>query len=315
MLATRLQVDRILCPTDFSDFSAKAFGYAAALASRFEARLHVLHVLPGVVIATGGPYFPATRAMHDRAENALQEFVRPACQAGVTVATELREGDAWREIQARAAALPADLIVMGTHGRSGFEHLLLGSVAEKVLRRASCPVLTVCHDETRTWREPALFRRILCAADLSESMPLAITFALSLAAEQQAELTLLHVLDGLQVYAPTPEYATLRHDFEESARRQLEAAVAAAAREWCTVQHRVTVGRAHREIVNVARELKADLIVMGTQSHGPVSRLFFGSTSHHVVREAGCPVLTVRPLPPRPKAREEPVPAVVAFQP
>jgi nucleotide-binding universal stress UspA family protein len=315
MLATRLQIERILCPTDFSDFSAKAFAYAAALASRFEARLRVLHVLPGVVIATGGPYFPATREMHDRAEDALQSFVAPACQAGVQVATELREGDAWREIQARAAELPADLIVMGTHGRSGFEHLLLGSVAEKVLRRASCPVLTVCHDEDRTWREPALFRRILCAADLSESTPLAIAFALSLAAEQQAELTLLHVLEGVQLYAATPEYASLRRDLEESARRQLEAAVATAARDWCTVRHCVTVGRAHREIVNVAREQKADLIVMGTQSHGPMTRLFFGSTSHHVVREAGCPVLTVRPLEPRPKAREEPVPAVVAFQP
>jgi nucleotide-binding universal stress UspA family protein len=315
MLATRLQVDRILCPTDFSDFSAKAFGYAAALASRFGARLQVLHVLPGVVIATGGPYFPTTREMRDRAEDALQGFVRPACQAGVPVATELREGDAWREIQSHAAELPADLIVMGTHGRSGFEHLLLGSVAEKVLRRAPCPVLTVCHDETRTWREPTLFRRILCAADLSESMPLAIAYALSLAAEQQAELTLLYVIEGLQLYATIPEYAGLRQDLEESARRHLEAAVAAAARDWCTVQHRVTVGRAHREIVNVARELKADLIVMGTQSHGPLSHLFFGSTSHQVVREAACPVLTVRPLQRRPKAREEPVPTVVAFQP
>jgi nucleotide-binding universal stress UspA family protein len=315
MLATRLHLERILCPSDFSDFSVRAVEYAAALAKRFEARLSVLHVLRSVVAATGGPYFPATGEMRDRAACELRSFVEPAIQAGAIVATELREGDVWREIQARAAELPADLLVMGTHGRSGFEQLLLGSVTEKVLRRASCPVLTVCHDAERTWREPALFRRILCATDFSESSPLTVAFALSLAAEQQAQLTLLHVLDGLQLYRAAPEFDPWRRQLEETARRQLEAAVAAAARDWCTVQHRVTVGRAHSEIVGVAREQDADLIVMGTHGHGSIARAFFGSTSHHVVREASCPVLTVRPRQPSPLAHAELAQAVTAFQP
>ena len=145
--------------------------------------------------------------------------------------TELREGEAWREIRARAAELPADLVVMGTHGRSGFEHLLLGSVSEKVLHRAPCPVLTVCHDEARPWREAALFRRILCAVDLSDSTPLTVAFALSLAAEQQAELTLLHVLESVHATVPSFGDPAVRRDLEDSARRQLDALVATAARD------------------------------------------------------------------------------------
>lgn len=315
MLATRLHVERILCPTDFSDYSVRALGYAATLAKRLEARLSVLHVMPNVVAATGGPYFPATQQMRERAASELHAFTEPARTAGAVVAPELREGEVWREIQAMAAELPADLIVMGTHGRSGFEQFLLGSVTEKVLRRSSCPVLTVCHVAERPRGEPALFRRILCATDFSASSPLTIAFALSLAAEQQAELTLLHVLEGLQLYRAAPEFGPLNRQLEEAARQQLEASVASAARDWCTVQHRVTVGRAHSEIVRVARDQDADLIVMGTHGHSSIASLFFGSTSYHVVRGAGCPVLTVRPLEPRPKAREEPATAAVAFQP
>lgn len=292
MNANRVQIERILCPTDFSEISSRALQHAIALASRFEAQLSLVHVVPSAVSPTGGAYFPATREMRRQAGEELRGFAALAVQALVRVETDLREGEPWREIQAAAEQLPADLVVMGTHGRGGFENLLLGSVAERVMRRAPCPVLTV--GEAAPEGAPGMFGRILCAADLSESSASTVAFALSLAAEHQAELTLLHVLEGLHLYEDAPELLPLRRNLEEVARGQLAAAVPPDAREWCTVHELVTLGRAHREILRVAVEKQADLIVMGTHGHGPMGRMLFGSTSNSVVRAAHCPVLTVR---------------------
>src|SRR4029453_12233128 len=101
---------------------------------------------------------------------------------------------------------PADLLVMGTHGRGGFEHLILGSVTEKVLRGVACPILTVCHEEGRTWAAPGLMSRILCATDLTATSSRTMRYALSLAAENQARVTFLHVVEPASTLAAS-EYA------------------------------------------------------------------------------------------------------------
>lgn len=305
-MTDRIRIERILCPTDFSVFSTRALRHAAALARRFEARLTVLHVIPQWIPYTHGPaYFPAPMLANPslcrHVEEDLREFAAPAIDAGVPVETMMREAEPWREIQAIAEELPADLLVMGTHGRGGFEQLLLGAVAEKVLHRAPCPVLTVCHEEGRTWEAPGLIRRILCATDLSESSSATVRYALSLAAEYQASLTLLHVLEGVPAsdnpaYKELPETAALLHQIEGVAREQLHRAVPDDARDWCDVTERIGLGRAHREVLRVAAEESADLIVMGARRHGLLARTVMGSSSHHVVREASCPVLTVRPF-------------------
>jgi nucleotide-binding universal stress UspA family protein len=304
MNPTPTPIHQILCPTDFSVFSARALRHAVALARQFEARLKALHVIPLLIPYRGeSPYFPAPtspgREPRRQAEEEMRRFVEPAVEARVPVQTEIREGQPWREIQTVAEEWPADLVVMGTHGRAGFEHLVLGSVAEKLLHRLPCPVLTVCHEEGRTWEVPGLVRRILCATDLSESSPRTVAFALSLAEASQAEVTLLHVLEALpepgeHPYLAVPEIGPLRRELEQMARDQLHQAVREEVRS--TVEERVTTGRAYKEILRIAATERADLIVMGTQGHGAVGRMFFGSTSHHVVRQATCPVLTVRPL-------------------
>jgi nucleotide-binding universal stress UspA family protein len=132
-----------------------------------------------------------------------------------------------------------------------------------------------------------------------------VAFALSLAEEQQAELTLLHVLEGLQLYKNAPELEGLRRRLQDAACEQLAALVPAEAREWCSVHELVTPGRAHREIRKVAAEKEVDLIVMGGCGHGPIGRMLFGSTSQSVVRAAQCPVLTVRPIRERQAARAQ----------
>ncbi len=219
----------------------------------------------------------------------------------VEVTTEIREGEPWREILAVARELPADLVTLGTHGRSGFERFVLGSVTEKLLGYLPCPALTVCHEEGRTWDAPGLVKRILCATDFSEPAREAMVLALALAEKGGSEVTLLHVIDALpdaeeHVYYAVPEIAPLRKALEEQAWPRLQAAIPEVLLSSIKVEKRLATGRAHEKIIEIAAEQRADLIVLGTRGHGPLSRILFGSTSQRVVREATCPVVTVPPL-------------------
>jgi nucleotide-binding universal stress UspA family protein len=313
MAPTRIQLEHILCPTDFSDFSARALERTVGLAGFFEAVVTALHVFPFAMPAGPGlPYFPlpaeATRTRREEVQKELQAFVEPFLGRGVGIDTKLREGDPAREIEAEAKALPADLLVMGTHGRSGFEHLLLGSVTEKVLRRVACPVLTV--GQVGPQAGSGLFRRILCAADLTEDSRRTVDLALSLAEENGAELTLFHVIEslpgeaGARLYLAVPEIGPLRRDLERRALLELRRMVSVDDRDFCEISEKVTTGSAWREILKLAGEIRADLIVMGAHVRGPIGRLFFGSTSSHVVRQAPCPVLIARQVPARRRAGE-----------
>jgi nucleotide-binding universal stress UspA family protein len=198
---------------------------------------------------------------------------------------------------------------MGTHGRSGFEHLLLGSAAERVLRTAPCPVLTV-REKPLDRLNASLFRRILCAVDLSEASERTLDMALSLAEETLARVTLLHVVEGRlgesgpELYRPVPETARLRRQLVDEAKERLQRA-GQRAHGFCEVSERVEAGSAWRRILGAAEETYADLIVMGAHAHGAVGRVFFGSTANQVVRHATCPVLTVREMRPAPPARVE----------
>jgi len=193
---------------------------------------------------------------------------------------------------------------MGTHGRSGFERFILGSVTEKVLRRATCPVLSVPPRTPDAAPLPqALFRRILCPIDFSGGSIHALNYAVSLAKEADAHLTVLNVLE---IPTETLEYARghdrslphLMRDYvkaaEENARQRLEEAIPATELVYCTVDRLVVAGRPYREILRLAEADRSNLIVMGVRGRGARDLLTFGSTTQHVVREAACPVLTLR---------------------
>jgi nucleotide-binding universal stress UspA family protein len=302
MTPAPFQIERILCPTDFSVFSSRAFRHAVALARQFRAELTAFHVIPTFSpYGARSPYFPAPvgvgPALRQEVEEEMGRFVEPALEIRLPVQTLIREGQPAQEIQALAEELPADIVVMGTHGRSGFERLVLGSVAEKLVHRLPCPVLTVCHEEGRTWEAPGLVRRILCATDFSDSSARTVAFALSLAAADQAQVTLLHAIEALpEAGVRTPRFPEgLRRELEQMAREQLHQLVPEEARAAGNVEERVTAGRAYQEILRIAAMERVDLIVMGTQGHGPLGRMILGSTAHHVVRQATCPVLIVRP--------------------
>ncbi|MBI4485859.1 MAG: universal stress protein [Acidobacteria bacterium] len=208
------------------------------------------------------------------------------------------EGTPSQEIVRHAETLRADLLVMGTHGRGGFERLFLGSVTEKVLRSTHVPVLTVPPPVERV--ETVVYKTILCPTEFSDPSTRALEYALTLAEETDARLVLLHVIEGLVEEArviteashfSVPEY--YRH-LEKEARARLTSAVPEEARVWCTPQERVMSGKAYRVILQVAEEVDADVVVMGVHGKGALNRRLFGSTTHHVIREARCPVLTLR---------------------
>jgi nucleotide-binding universal stress UspA family protein len=288
---------------DFSAFSAQALARACDIGGWFGAQVTALHVCPDVF--AGGPEAPCLpvpaatmRALREQGQEELLRLVEPFRGRGVALSAEVREGDPWRAILEQAADLPADLVVMGTHGRTGLEHLLLGSVTEKVLRRAACPVLTV--GSPPPVGAPALFRRIVCAVDLSEHSRQTIDTALAFALETDAAVTLLHVVHAPlgpavnSVFRPLPGVDATLPDQGAEALESLRSLTPGECRDWCQLSERASAGTPWREILAVADERKADLVVMGAHGHGPLGERVFGSTTSQVVRRSACPVLVVR---------------------
>jgi nucleotide-binding universal stress UspA family protein len=148
-----ISLKKILLPTDFSEYSEAAREYACSFVEKFRAELHLLHVLQDLIAMSPEPgmsFPPPGDYMKDLEASAVQALAkRPgdALPGDYTVLRNVRHGSPFLEIIRYAKELDIDLIVMGTHGRTGLAHVLLGSVAEKVVRKAPCPVLTVRHGE------------------------------------------------------------------------------------------------------------------------------------------------------------------------
>ncbi len=201
-----MTIHRLLCPTDFSETSDHALQQAAALARWYGARLTVLHVRPTVTphpdMPAGGPMAGWLDTETEALRKKTTDACRPIIDAGMPVDVAVLHGEPVPLILAMADSLPADLIVMGTHGTSGFQHLLLGSVTEKVLRKATCPVLTV--PPRALAAAPRPFTSVLCGVDFSDCSLKAVQLAASIARESGATLTLLHVLEWPWHEPPTP---------------------------------------------------------------------------------------------------------------
>jgi nucleotide-binding universal stress UspA family protein len=300
-----ISIKHILCPIDFSDYSRHALHHAAALAKWYRATLTLLHVQPPMSIPAGPPEVLPTLVMTREQQQQLVASLRNmvAEEVGETVLTQVDaiEGNPAREILERATQMSADLLVMGTHGASGFERLLLGSVTEKVLRKAPCPVLTVPRGMPDVMPLPPLFKRILCALDFSDCSMRALKYATSLAQEADACLTVAHVFE-LEGSLPenwreslTPK--SIRSELvalENERREKLAHAVPERVNDYCKVETVMASGTPYREILRLAAETKSELIVIGVHGRNVADLMFFGSTANHVVRQATCPVLTVR---------------------
>jgi nucleotide-binding universal stress UspA family protein len=229
-------------------------------------------------------------------QKALETFAGSDPADPQSLQCRVAEGPTVTEILRIAAEEASDLLVIGTHGRRGFDRLLLGSVAEAVLHKAGCPVLTV--PAAAPAAAPALPRRLLVAIDFSPASALGLEYALSLAEEGQSDLCVLHVNEW-PAYPPTwyesaAKTEALRQAVIDGAREELRRMVPAEARDWCRIEELVVTGKSHEGIVQEAREHRSDLIVMGVHGRAALSHLILGSTANQVVRHADCAVLTVR---------------------
>jgi nucleotide-binding universal stress UspA family protein len=308
-----VKLERILLPTDFSETSAHALEQAGTLAGWYGSTVVALHVhspllQSAATLGSTAPYGLGVPAYDEAAElqrldGQTRSFLEPISRAGVPVEVVVDVGRPAHQILERATTLPADLIVIGTHGLSGFQHLVLGSVAEKVLRRAPCPVLTVPPKTHATSALP--FREIVCPVDFSDSSLAAVTVALSIAGESRASLTLLHSVEWPWDEPPAPNLDELpaheRHDLAEfrryletQAKARLSSLVPVQSQGASNLRHLVRHGKPHRQVLAVAAEQQADLIVIGVHGRNALDMAFFGSTTNQVVRHATCPVLTVR---------------------
>lgn len=289
-------IKRILCPVDLSDVSHHAVAHAIPLARHFDAAITALHVWDPLVVPATESVFEeryVRRALTEHEIRAIHDSVLAwfAPHPEVPVKVEIQTGQPWKTILDAAAS--ADLIVIGTHGAGGFEHLMLGSVAEKILRKAAVPVMTVPPNARYEGRLP--YHKILCAVDFSDPSRAALGLAESIAVEELAELTILHVFEWPEEPLTTrpilsPEY---RQAMEVDAVARLRALMPPDG-GMRRVTTRLARGKPYREILNVAAEDQTDLIVMGVHGRNALDLMLFGSTTNQVVRRAGCPVMTLR---------------------
>lgn len=290
-----IELNRILCPVDFSPFSDRALRYAMKLSLWYGATLQVLHVMPPLPPSSANALAATSRQLTARnLRAAVDRYTLP----GVDVAAEIVESaDPIGRILERADAFDVDLIVTGSHGRTGVQRVLLGSVVEGLLHRSGRPVLTVPSHLDPALAAHITFSRIVCAIDFSAPSLAALAYALSLAEEADARLILLHVID------PPPELAAslsheadvnrLRAESEANALTRLRALVPEHARDYCAVETAVLEGGAAQQVLRMAKERHADLIVLGVHGRNAFDLAFFGSTSKDVIRQAYCPVMVV----------------------
>lgn len=299
---------RILVPTDFSDCSESAFTLASALARRYGAELHLLHV---VVLFADDPNdpearFPESEAAYRRLEAAskaaLDSLMARSDAAELTVHRVQRYAVAPApEIIGYASENDVDLIVLGTHGRRGVRRFLLGSVAEETVRAAHCPVLTVRAD-----RSEARFGRILVPFDFSADAERALETARALAtatgADGGAAIDLLHVIAppmDPDIYVPLHDpsrsfsYVELSAEVEKTLAERFATGTGDEPESGAVSVH-VRDGHPAAVIAEFAAERGSDLIVLGSHGLSGLRRFLLGSVSQNVVRAAACPVLVMR---------------------
>jgi nucleotide-binding universal stress UspA family protein len=294
----------ILCATDLSPASEAAWDTARLLGRLLGAELTLLHVLPPPAVPLEG-YFPPEmyqellQSASREAQAGLDAWL--AREPGLKARARLVEGPIGQRILDVAREEQADLVTVGSHGRTGLGRALLGSIADRVVRTAPCPVLTV--RPTAAGAVPSRIARILFPTDFSPNARAAWPWVTALAGPTGAEVDLLHV-----TAQPVPDQHLPPALIERMARLLEEQGQAEAER---FLQHeerqapgrlppgRVTVligrGVVGEQIAHWARSRGADLIVMGTHGWSGVVRWMLGSVAHHLVQTAPCPVLTVGP--------------------
>jgi nucleotide-binding universal stress UspA family protein len=295
-------IKRILLATDFSRWARRAEDYACALACSWRASLTVLCVAefsPGL-----NPDYPVNQQyLADLLKNAssqLDDLKGRAERRGIAITTRMASGIPSEEVIAAAQAEDSDLIVVGTRGRTGLAHVLLGSTAERVIRGAPCPVLTVRtepadNEDGSVLARPVTLERILVPVDFSDCSLDALQYAVVVAQQAQASLMLLHVLEPVSYGLDFDlGHFRSREDVRESWTKRLEKLAATHQHPHMPIEYRLRGGFPSDSILDAAKTLPCDLIVMGTHGRRGISHAISGSVAEAVLRKAHCPVIAVR---------------------
>lgn len=302
---TGFTVRNVLFATDFSPISEAALPYATAICRRFGSTLHAAHILSDttLLMATGGVDYVSMGTIFDSAQaEARERLERTMAQCeGIAHRSYIGHGPVWSCLDGIIQQSEIDLIVVGTHGRTGLGRLLLGSVAENILRRAPCPVLTVGPKVSGRAKLPTLpvdrrdlappeleVQQIVFATNFEHNVEANTKAVVSLAESFNARLTLLHVIEDYTQLGSRPG------PIEEMVGR-IQGLVPKKAALQYAPETVVEFGRAAEQILRMASEREADLIVLGARPAAEVSTTHLPwSTAHHVIAGAHCPVLTLR---------------------
>ncbi|MDZ7723413.1 MAG: universal stress protein [candidate division KSB1 bacterium] len=295
-------IKHILVPSDFSQHAEQAALHAMAVASRFGAKITFLHIVTVYDNDPNAPqdFFPDIenfyKQLETRADEKFQQTIATYVQQGLQTERVIQRGfSPYEEILTYAEEHAVDLIAMGTHGRKSFAHFLMGSVTEKIVHHAACPVLCTHIDE----QEPQPikpYERILVPVDFSEQSKRALRAAKLLLAEN-GRLDLLHVIeDHIHPAYYTSETHSLL-EFLPNLHERAESSIQRMVQDYASdIKTEITIADGHiaKAITNFVPEHNSDLIVMGTHGLNALEQIFIGSVANKVIRKASCPVMTVK---------------------
>jgi len=296
-----IRLTNILVPVDFSHTSEKAVNYGLSLALQFRAHLVLAHIIPTIEALnyafTDDTYHLEKRAISESQER-LPQQVPAEYRERVKLRSIVKAGDVRDDLIGILNEEKIDFVVMGTHGRRNIERFFLGSTTETMLRKVTAPILTISRvdpDKEIHIPGPVHIRRIVYAADNSETAQIGLHYSTELARTFGSDLVLLHVMDRLELWGSELEghlpddITRVREIAADRLRLLVESERAADVR----IETAIVEGVPYQEIVKVAENTKADLLVLNVQSKGFLERAMLGATAERVIRSAQVPVLSI----------------------
>ncbi len=291
-------ITRVLFATDFSACADRAMGYALSLAGIWKAELRVMTVLelyPGMDpdYTVNKMYLDHLRSEANRQLSAVEARAKAA---GQPVTMRIETGIPSQAVQTVAESIGADLLVVGTHGRTGLDHVLIGSTAERVVRMSPCPVLAVKADKgAASAAATSTIKRIVVPIDLSTCSLDALEYAVQFAKPLGATITILHAMEpvayGLDFSLSHAKEWKEQRDYLE---KRLGVLAACLTAHGIQADHVLKPGLPADSIASYVTQQKFDLMIMGTHGRRGISHVLVGSIAGAMLRHAPCPVLTIR---------------------
>ncbi|MDQ2051774.1 universal stress protein [Natronolimnohabitans sp. A-GB9] len=285
-------IESVLIPTDDSEGALAGAKLGIALASRFDADVHVLSVVD--VHDSVDPDDDAFASLEENATDAVETISRLARDhdADLEVTTAVKRGTPFQSIREYASRREIDVIAMGTKGRSGLDRFLLGSVTENVLRTARTPVLAVPPAAGVASIDDATFEQFLLPTDGSDGAAIAAEWGISLAAWLESTVHALYSVDTSR-FSGSQEPGDVLGELERQGEDAIEAVRERADDVDVSVSGSITTGTPATVILSYATERDVDMIVMGTHGQTGIGQWFLGSVTENVVRQADVPVFCV----------------------